>query len=348
MLCYDGRLVNELRAAGARTHLIGAARRSRPWLTSVAQWRLRRVLRESAIDLVVHHSLWPAALFGRTCARSGVRSVLWIHGRFDPSHWTARLAMRARPERVVAVSIDTLSQVRSWQPNLPARTIYAPFPRVMGATGATRAEIRRELATPEDHKVIIQVSRIEEGKGHAVHLTALGDLMDRGDWTAWIVGGAQRPAEQALMDRLRSMVRGLGIEQRVRFVGERSDVADVLRAADIFCQPNTHPEGLGLVFLEAACCNLPVVTSAIGGIVEILDDRCAVLLPPRGTAEVAAALRRLIESDSLRRTLGQSGQHRVRALCDPAIQMAKLANYFLLREDTPAADDLQHGWNASA
>lgn len=256
--------------------------------------------------------------------------------------------MRARPERVVAVSIDTLSQVRAWQPNLPARTIYAPFPRMMEATGATRAEIRRELATPEDHKVIIQVSRIEEGKGHAVHLAALGELKDRQDWTAWIVGGAQRPAEQALMDRLQSMARALGIEQRVRFVGERCDVANLLRAADIFCQPNVRPEGLGLVFVEAACCDLPVVTSAIGGIVEILDDHCAVLLPPGNAAEVAAALRRLIESDSLRRTLGQAGHHRVGELCDPAIRMAELANYFSARERIPPINDVQQRWNACA
>ena len=65
----------------------------------------------------------------------------------------------------------------------------------------------------------------------------------------------------------------------MRFLGERRDVAACMRAADIHCQPNTAPEPFGLAFVEALYAGLPVVTTALGGALEILTDACGVLVP---------------------------------------------------------------------
>jgi glycosyltransferase involved in cell wall biosynthesis len=111
----------------------------------------------------------------------------------------------------------------------------------------------------------------------------------------------------------------------VRFLGERRDVAACMRAADIHCQPNTGPEPFGLAFVEALYAGLPVVTTALGGALEIVTDACGVLVPAGDAAALTRALRRLILDPDARRRLGSAGPSRARELCDPSRQLAALA-----------------------
>jgi glycosyltransferase involved in cell wall biosynthesis len=111
----------------------------------------------------------------------------------------------------------------------------------------------------------------------------------------------------------------------VKFLGQRSDVQDVLAAADIFCQPNLTPEPFGIVFVEALWAGRPVVTFGLGGALEIVDGSCGLLIPPGDVAGLADALQRLIEQDQLRATLGRGGRARALQLSDPATQMNALS-----------------------
>ena len=73
-------------------------------------------------------------------------------------------------------------------------------------------------------------------------------------------GGAQRSHEAVYLAELRQAADRAGIGDRVRFLGQRTDVPDLLAAADVFCQPNTGPEPFGIAFVEALYAGLPVVT----------------------------------------------------------------------------------------
>ena len=95
-------------------------------------------------------------------------------------------------------------------------------------------------------------------------------------WVCWTAGGAQRPAEAAYLAELRQTAARLGIAERVRFLGQRTDVPHLLAAADVHCQPNTGPEPFGLAFVEALAAGRPVVTTALGGALEIVDETCGV------------------------------------------------------------------------
>ena len=86
----------------------------------------------------------------------------------------------------------------------------------------------------------------------------------------------------------------------MRFLGQRADVPRLMAAADIFCQPDIGPEPFGIVFIEALYAGLPVVTSAFGGAVEIVDETCGILTAPGDTAAVATAVRSLIQDPSRR------------------------------------------------
>jgi glycosyltransferase involved in cell wall biosynthesis len=187
-----------------------------------------------------------------------------------------------------------------------------------------RTEVRNEFDTPEDAVVIVQTSRMEAYKGHRLHIDALGHLCDVPSWVCWQVGGSQRAGQTAYLRQLQEQAIRVGIADRVRFVGERSDVWRLLQAADIHCQPNAGPEPFGIAFVEALHARLPAVTTAIGGALEIVDDGCGILVPPNDSHELARQLCRLIEDTQLRRELGHNGPTRAKELCDPARQMSYL------------------------
>lgn len=142
----------------------------------------------------------------------------------------------------------------------------------------------------------------------------------RSDWTAWIVGGVQRPAEQSYQDRLRALAESFGIEEKIRFLGQRKDVPDLLTTADVFCQPNVGGEPFGIVFIEALRAGLPVVTSNIGGGAEIVTGECGQLAAPEDAEDLAVRLATYCEPSA--RPEPTVCKARALHLCDPLKQMS--------------------------
>jgi glycosyltransferase involved in cell wall biosynthesis len=145
-----------------------------------------------------------------------------------------------------------------------------------------------------------------------------------------VAGGPQKGGEAAYLAELRHRAVKLGVGDRVRFLGQRSDVPRLLAASDILCQPNTAPEPFGIAFVEALYVGRPVVTADLGGGREIIDPECGLLVPPNDPEAVAVALGGLVENQGRRQALGAAGPSRAATLCDPARQLGKIAA--LLRE----------------
>jgi glycosyltransferase involved in cell wall biosynthesis len=322
-LSFDGKIGEELRAEGVDTPLLGEVRLRRPDSVWRARSALKALLAREHVDVAVCHQAWPHAVFGPVIKRARVPLVVWVHMIQNGNHWLERLAWRTPPDCVVSNSRFTASTL----PPVAAReeTIYPPVTLNNGSGKATRDSLRLALRTDPNDVVIIQVSRLEEMKGQAVLLNALARLRDRSGWTCWIVGGAQRDGERRYFESLQKMAAELDISERVRFLGQRFDVPALLNAADIFCQPNLAPEGFGISFVEAMSAALPVVTSAIGGALEIVDEWCGILLLPEDVEALANALGRLTADKSERDRLGRAGQIRATQLCDPAAQTRRIA-----------------------
>ena len=128
------------------------------------------------------------------------------------------------------------------------------------------------------------------------------------------------------LQALKAQVSELGISNRVQFLGQRSDISHLLAAADIYCQPNTSPEPFGIAFIEALYTGLPVVTTAIGGALEIVNESCGFLVAPNDINALSEVLNLLISTPSKRSTLAFTGVERARQLCEPARQLPKLQN----------------------
>ena len=111
----------------------------------------------------------------------------------------------------------------------------------------------------------------------------------------------------------------------MRVLGERRDVPMLMRASDIFCQPNEGPEPFGIVLAEALLSGLPVVTVNLGGAPEIVSDICGRLVPPSDQDALVHALRELVGAADVRRRLGASGPAHAQARVAPEVVLPDLA-----------------------
>jgi len=324
-LCYEGRLANELNAAGVPVHMMDAVRLRYPGRVRAMRHRMRALLGQRRTDVMICHGPWAHVLFAPAARAAGVPSVLWVHAPLRRGSWLDQWVRLRPPSLVIYVSAFIQSLAAGFfRAGVPQVCFSPPLieTRVPPET-VQRERLRASLQTAPDDVVIIQASRMERWKGQHLLLEALADLMDLPGWSCWIAGAAQRPREIAYERELRAFVIARGLQSRVRFLGQRGDVATLMRCADIYSQPNLSPEPFGIAFVEAMAANLPVVASASGGTLEIVAD-CGRLVPPGDRAALSRELRRLIGDGAARRELGSRGAARVRTLCGAAQQMAAL------------------------
>ena len=324
-VCFEGRLKEELLRAKMPVHPLRPVRVRNP----LSIWRARRdltaLLDREPFDVAVTHSPWSQIVLGPAVRRRGLPLVYWQHDVMTGRHWLEKLARRVRPDLVIVNSDFTATTTDHLYPNEPRQVVHCPVTAPAALPDAdARQALRAELHCSPSETVIIQVSRLEEMKGHRTLLTALGRMKAIPGWACWMVGGAQRPHEVAYRAQLESLAEREGIRNRVRFLGQRSDVPRLLAAADVFCQTNLGPESFGLTFIEALYAQLPVVTTALGGACEIINDTCGALVPPNDPVAVANALERLVRDPAQRARLGANGPPRARHLCDPPTQLGKL------------------------
>jgi glycosyltransferase involved in cell wall biosynthesis len=167
-------------------------------------------------------------------------------------------------------------------------------------------------------------------------------LADLPQWVCWIAGGPQRREEVAYANALRALAIDFGLIERIRFLGQRSDVDQLLLAADIYCQPNLGAEPFGIAFIEAMQAGLPVVTTAAGGPLEILDESCGVLVPPNDASTLAAELATLVRNEDLRHRLGAAGIKRAAQLCNPGRQLMRLHDIIRRSTSSPPLSSALH------
>lgn len=170
---------------------------------------------------------------------------------------------------------------------------------------SARARVRAELGIGENAFVWLAVGRLTEQKDWPNALDAATRALRAGD-RLLIVGTGE------LEEEVRKGVAARGLEKRVALLGVRTDVADLMRAADAFLMSSAW-EGLPIVLLEAATCGLPIVATRVGGNDQVVrDGETGVLVEARDSAALAAAMDRLRKMDAAERAvMGARGRAHV-------------------------------------
>lgn len=149
-------------------------------------------------------------------------------------------------------------------------------------------------------------SRLAPWKGQHVLLQALTHCPE--DVTAILVGDALF-GEQDYVQYLHQQVTALGLEQRVQFLGFRSDVIPLMAACDIVAHTSTAAEPFGRVIVEAMLCGQPVVATQAGGAVELVEPgKTGWLVPPGDALQLAAVINTCRQQPDLAQSIAQEAQ----------------------------------------
>lgn len=203
-------------------------------------------------------------------------------------------------------------------PPAKVRIVYNAA-RLAPASAADGRRLRHELTGDADRPVILTLARLDPQKGHRVLLQAARELP--GAVFAFAGDGAERDALQALACTL-------GVEERVIFLGHRTDVSELLAACDVFALPSLY-EGSSLAILEAMAAGKAIVSSAIPGTDELITDGMTGLLTAPGDARALAdALGRLLADAPLRDRLGERAQEVALRSFTPDAMAAKVTDVY--------------------
>jgi glycosyltransferase involved in cell wall biosynthesis len=242
---------------------------------------LRRQILEREPD-VVHTHLLKADALGALAVPRHTPLVASKHNDeralLRTSVGLAHGLLSRRADRIIALS-DHVARFVAEHGRVAAERIRRVYYGVDAETlqpSRPRADLRADLGLGEDVPLLVCVGRIAPQKDHPTLLAAMALLPP--EVVLLVVGGD--PFGDAL-ERLGEQVREQGLEGRVRLLGIRHDVPDLLGAADLFVLPSLW-EGLGLVFLEAMAARLPVVASNVSAIPEVVEDGVSGWLVPPG------------------------------------------------------------------
>ena len=268
--------------------------------------RLARRLRSFDVVHCNNQKAWVVGAFASALAR---RPVVWhLHDILSTEHFSRAkirlvvLLARWRRARVVANSRASAEAfVAAGGLRGQVEVLYNPVDpepfRRARAVGSLRAELGCD-----DEPLWGLFSRLAPWKGQHVAIQALSRL-PRGHL---LLVGAPFFGEEAWEAHLRDLVRDLGLERRVHFMGFRGDVADLLATVDGAIHASTAAEPFGLVILEAQLAARPVVATAAGGAPEIVrPGRNGWLVPPGDVEALAGVLREWIEDPRAAAAVGE-------------------------------------------
>jgi glycosyltransferase involved in cell wall biosynthesis len=258
---------------------------------------------------ILHVHGYAAADFGRLAARR-LGAGLVLHEHFaDPrmpfyQGWADRF-LRALTDRAIAVSESTRQFLvrRRFVSRDRVRLIWNGAPLGEFAPGPPERglAVRRELGLPADAPVVGAVSRLSAQKGHRHLLDAAAMVLaERPDVRFLVVGDGDLAAP------LRAQADALGIADRVVFAGHRTDVPAVLGAIDVLAIASLY-EGTPLALFEAMAAGKTIVSTAVDGCAEVLEDGLTGLLVPPGDARaLAGGLLRVLRDRALGEALGRA------------------------------------------
>lgn len=322
-------LAEEVKKLGIQVDVINVARLRSPGNLP----RLIRYIRQYQPD-IIHTQLEASDIFGTLAAKIlGIPSLTTLH-TLDVKPKTKRsfwrnlirwkilnrfcdqiiavseitrhhyIALGIRPEKIITVhnGIDMHH--------------FMPFRRPL-------AKERRELNVPEGSIVLVTVAVLRQPKGIQYMLKALPAILKRFPNVYYVVAG-----DGTYGDPLKALAASLGVEGRVVFLGHRSDIPAILAESDLFVFP-TLMDAFPTVLLEAMAVGIPIVSSAVGGIPEILENEVnALLIQPANPVELNASCIRVLSDHDLARRLSASALQVVEERFDVRKQAGILADIY--------------------
>jgi glycosyltransferase involved in cell wall biosynthesis len=309
---YGSDLEQQLDGAGVKTWFLGKG----PGFDWRTYYRLHRVFKEFRPDIVhthVHVMRYAFPSLAYFKPRLMVHTVNNIAEReIEPrARWLQRLAYR-RGVIPVAVAREVANSLQRLYGIGNSRVVWNCIPTDLYASPQTsRQAWRVKQGFLEDDVLFVCVARFAPQKNHALLINAFAKG-PASDPKAHLVLAGQGVLRAQLQER----VNRLGLTSRVHFLGLRTDIPDVLGAADIFALGSDY-EGNPLSVIEAMAAGLPIVSTAAGGVPELLQNgKQGFIVQPGQGEQLSEAMMTLLKDPGLRRTMGAAAAARAKEKFD--------------------------------
>ena len=198
----------------------------------------------------------------------------------------------------------------------------------------SREQLRAREGFTDDDVLFVCVARFARQKNHALLIRSFAQGPASDPHARLILAG-----DGVLRDEVETQVASLGLTGRVRFLGVRTDIPEVLAASDIFVLSSDY-EGNPLSILEAMAAGLPIVSTAVGSVPNLLaNGMSGVLVQPGDVGEMSKAMESLLADRQLRQAMGRAGARRARENFDVANMVRDYEElYESLRAKVPPGD----------
>ena len=165
-------------------------------------------------------------------------------------------------------------------------------------------DLRQELQLPPGHRLVGLISYLRSYKGHEYFIEAAARVLAREKHATFLIVG-EGPEEA----RLRERIASLGLSSNVRMLGFRDDLLNVFRSLDVFVIPSVEGDTIPQVLMQALAMGLPVVSTTVGSIPDVVQDgQTGFVVPPRDADALAERIQVLLDDTALRADMGRRGR----------------------------------------
>lgn len=296
----------QLKAAGIPEVLyLGLAVKPSFFSLISAIFRLRKLLRMQKYDAVEVSGFTPSLVAALGSFGIGINILVGVHANYSRSRngggrnfiWCHVLKL-SKHLRFYAISQSVARDWIRFTQTEPSRTtvvlncIDERFFTAASMLGI-RENFRGELGVDANTKLLLFVGRLMTSKGIDTLFDAVKPLLEKHNNLCLIYVGreddCEAPNDTVVLQSIKSAIDIAPWGQRVHFLGERTDVPEIMLACDLLVHPARF-EGFGLILAEALAIGLPVVASNVGGIPEVLADTDSIMVPPDDPDALAAAV----------------------------------------------------------
>jgi len=271
-----------------------------------AMWKIRRSLKQLAPDVLLANDGHALTATGMSCIGTA-KQMLRVAARRVDFPIRSRQKFQQFSDGIICVSNAVADVCR--QSGLSHDLLHVVHDGVEPsfAESGNRQQGRASLALSTDDVLLLVVATLTDHKGHRYLLEAMPNVLQRHPQITLALAG-----DGELTEALQQQAADLGIESRVRFLGYRNDVPDLLAAADIVVQPS-HLEGLCSSLIDAMLAGKPIVATRAGGIPDLLEtdnNDVAWLVSTKSPNELSSAILAAIDNPSLAIAKGNAARKR--------------------------------------
>lgn len=276
-----------------------------------------QAIRENKIDLIHTHSDLPGGKSEIIAARiTGVPCISHNHGYPEMSLFDIFFARFVDTFIFISKDVEQY-HIAKGKPRAKAANIHngvdlSQFTRYYDA-----AQVRKEFHCKPDEPLIGLIGRIDWWKGHDYFLEAIAQVANQfPGLKAMIIGEIEKQnwsyRNRQYFYKLQSLINSLGLKENIIFTGLRNDVPRLMAALDVVVHASSEPEPFGLVVIEGMAVGKPVVATAAGGVLDIIEDGVnGLLVPCKDSKAMGRAIIKILSDRNKAQQIGNAARQRV-------------------------------------